>query len=461
MTAAHVARQELNGFQGRLIDRDDPDYEAARPVYNAMIDKRPGLIAQCASVEDVRSVVRYARKHGILLAVRGGGHNGAGFGTCDDGIVLDLAGLDGVSVDPAALTARVGGGATLAQLDAATGEHGLATPSGIISTTGVGGITLGGGLGHMTRTFGLAIDNLLEAEVVLADGEVVRASTTENEDLFWALRGGGGNFGIVTEFTFRVHPVGTVIAGPTFWDVSQGAEVLKAYRDFMRTAPRELNGFFLFASVPPGPPFPEELHLRKVCGVLWCYVGDEASAAAAMQPLLEATPEPLLHGPAPMPHAMIQGAFDGVYPAGDQWYWRADFFNEISDEAIAIHAKYGAAMPTWKSTMHMYPIDGAVHDVGNDDTAWGYRDANFSAVFAGVDPDPANAEAIKAWAVEYNEALKPYASGGAYLNMIMDEGPERVRESFKGNYDKLARVKAEYDPSNLFRVNQNIPPANN
>jgi FAD/FMN-containing dehydrogenase len=461
MTAAHVARQELNGFQGRLIDRDDPDYEAARPVYNAMIDRRPGLIAQCASVEDVRSVVRYARKHGILLAVRGGGHNGAGFGTCDDGIVLDLSGLHDVSVDPAARTVRVGGGATLAQLDAATGEHGLATPSGIISTTGVGGITLGGGLGHMTRTFGLAIDNLLEAEVVLADGEVVRASADQNEDLFWALRGGGGNFGVVTEFTFRLYPVGTVVAGPTFWAVEQAEDVLRAYRDFMPNAPRELNGFFLFTSVPPGDPFPQELHLRKVCGVVWCYVGDEASAAAAMQPMLDATPEPLLHGPAPMPHAMIQGAFDGVYPPGDQWYWRADFANEISDEAIALHAKYGAAMPTWKSTMHLYPIDGAAHDLGNDDTAWGYRDANFSAVFAGVDPDPANAEAIRAWAVEYNEALKPHGSGGAYLNMIMDEGPERVRASFKGNYDKLARVKAEYDPSNLFRVNQNIPPANN
>jgi FAD/FMN-containing dehydrogenase len=229
----------------------------------------------------------------------------------------------------------------------------------------------------------------------------------------------------------------------------------------MRTAPRELNGFFLFASVPPGDPFPPELHFHKVCGVLWCYVGDEASAAAAMQPMLDAAPEPLLHGPGPMPHAVIQGAFDGVYPKGDQWYWRAEFFNEITDEAIAIHAKYGAAMPTWKSTMHMYPIDGAVHDVGSDDTAWGARDASFSAVFAGVDPDPANAETIKAWAVEYNEALKPYGAGGAYLNMIMDEGPERVRASFKGNYDKLARVKAEYDPSNLFRVNQNIPPANN
>src|SRR3954451_12299614 len=459
MTAAHVARQELNGFQGRLIDRDDPDYEAERPVYNAMIDKRPGLIAQCASVEDVRSVVRYARKHDILLAVRGGGHNGAGFGTCDDGIVLDLSGLDSVSVDTAARTARVGGGATLAQLDAATREHGLATPSGIISTTGVGGITLGGGLGHMTRTFGLAIDNLLEAEVVLADGDVVRASSSQNEDLFWALRGGGGNFGIVTEFTFRLHPVGTVIAGPTFWDVSQGAEVLTAYRDFMRTAPRELNGFFLFASVPPGPPFPEELHLRKVCGVLWCYVRDEASAAAAMQPLLDALPEPLLHGPAPMPHPAIQGAFDAVYPAGDQWYWRADFVKEIPDEAVAVHAKFGAAMPTWQSTMHLYPIDGAAHDVGDSDTPWAYREARWATVSAGVDPDPANVGAIRDWTVDYFEALHPFSAGGAYVNMMMDEGQERVKASYRGNYDRLARIKAEYDPENVFRINQNIRPA--
>jgi FAD/FMN-containing dehydrogenase len=461
MTAAHAARQELMQFQGRLIGPDDSDYEAARPVYNAMIDRRPALIAQCATVEDVRSVVKAARKHDVLLAVRGGGHNGAGFGTCDDGIVLDLAPLNDVTVDPAARTVRVGGGATWGEVDRATGEHGLAAPSGIISTTGVGGLTLGGGLGHLTRSLGLAIDNLIAAQVVLANGEVVRASADENEDLFWALRGGGGNFGVVTEFTFRLHPVGTVIAGPTFWDVDQGAEVLRAYRDFMTSAPRELGGFFMFGSVPPGPPFPEELHLRKVCGVVWCYAGDEASAAEAMKPLLDATPEPLLHGVQPMPHAMLQGAFDGVYPAGDQWYWRADFVNEIPDEAIAIHARFGAAMPTWKSTMHLYPIDGAVHDVGADDTAWGYRGANFSAVFAGVDPDPANAETIRRWAIEYNEALRPYGAGGAYLNMIMDEGPDRVRASYSGNYDKLARVKAEYDPSNLFRVNQNIPPANN
>jgi FAD/FMN-containing dehydrogenase len=290
----------------------------------------------------------------------------------------------------------------------------------------------------------------------------VRASAEENPDLFWAIRGGGGNFGVVTSFLFRLHEVETVVAGPTFWPVEQGAEVLSAYRDFLPNAPRELTGFFLFGSVPPGPPFPEELHLRKVCGVVWCYAGaDEEAAAAAMAPLLDALPEPLLHGPGPMPHPAIQSAFDGVYAEGDQWYWRADFVKEIPDEAVEIHAKFGAEMPTWKSTMHMYPIDGAVHDVGPSDTAWSYRDATYGAVFAGVDPDPANADAIRRWSVDYQEALHPYSAGGAYLNMIMDEGPERVRASFKGNYDKLSRVKAEYDPSNLFRVNQNIPPANN
>jgi len=250
-----------------------------------------------------------------------------------------------------------------------------------------------------------------------------------------------------------------VIAGPTFWPVESGAEVLRAYRDFIPNAPRELNGFFLFGSVPPGEPFPEELHLRKVCGVVWCYAGDdEAAAAAAMKPLLDALPEPLLHGPAPMPHPAIQGAFDGVYPEGDQWYWRADFVNEIPDEAIEIHAKYGAEMPTWKSTMHLYPIDGAVHDVGAGDTAWAYRDSQFGAVFAGVDPDPANVDAIRRWSVDYQEALHPYSAGGAYVNMYMDEGQERVRASYGDNYDRLAEVKAKYDPDNTFRLNQNIQP---
>jgi FAD/FMN-containing dehydrogenase len=458
-SAANEAREKLGGFQGQIIGPDDGNYEEAREVFNGMIDRRPAVIARCANRDDVVLAVGFARDHGLLLAVRGGGHNGAGLGTCDGGLVVDLSGLKDISVDPDARTVRVDGGCTWGEVDGATGEHGLATPSGIISTTGVGGLTLGGGLGHLTRKCGLTIDNLLEAEVVLASGEVVRASRDEHPDLFWALRGGGGNFGVVTSFLFRLHEVGTVIGGPTFWPVEQGAEVLSVYREFLPTAPRELGGFFAFHIVPPAPPFPEELHMHKVCGVVWCYVGSEDDAAAAMAPLLDSLPEPAMHGVQAMPHAMLQGAFDGLYPPGDQWYWRADFVREIPDEAVALHAQYGEAIPTWKSTMHMYPIDGAAHDVAEDDTAWSYRDARWGSVFAGVDADAANVPSIRRWSIDYHEALHPYSAGGAYVNMMMDEGEERVRASYRGNYDRLAQIKRTYDPQNLFRVNQNIKPA--
>ncbi len=458
-TPAHAARQELTGFGGRLIGPDDATYEDDRKVYNAMIDKRPGLVARAATPDDVAAIVAFARKHDLLLAIRGGGHNGAGLGTCDDGVVLDLGALKEIEVDPKARTVRVGGGCTWGEVDRATNEHGLATPSGIISTTGVGGLTLGGGLGHLTRKFGLTIDNLLEADVVLASGERVRASADEHPDLFWALRGGGGNFGVVTSFVFRLHEVGTIVGGPTFWPVEDGAEVLSAYREFLPAAPRELNGFFAFTTVPPGPPFPEDLHLREVCGVVWCYVGSEEDGAKAMAPFLESVPEPLMHGVHSMPHSDLQGAFDGIYPAGHNWYWRADFVEEIPDEAVQIHAKFGAAMPTMQSTMHLYPIDGAAHDVDSADTAFNYRNAKWGSVFAGVDPDPANVEKIRRWSIDYFEALHPFSAGGAYVNMMMDEGQERVKASYGGNYDRLAAVKATYDPDNLFRVNQNIQPA--
>jgi FAD/FMN-containing dehydrogenase len=458
-TAAEAARRELgSSFSGDLTGPEDAGYAEARKVYNAMIDRRPALIARPADADGVAKVVGFARDHNLDLAVRGGGHNGAGLGTCDDGVVIDLASLREVQVDPQARTVRVGGGATWGEVDSATGEYGLATPSGIISTTGVGGLTLGGGLGHLTRTCGLAIDNLLEAEMVLASGERARVSSDEHPDLYWAIRGGGGNFGVVTEFMFRLHEVGNIFGGPTFWPVELGAEVLSAYREFLPSAPRELNGFFAFATVPPAPPFPEEIHLRKVCGVVWCYVGGEEAAASAMAPLLDATPEPLLHGVHAMPHAALQSAFDGLYPPGDQWYWRADFVKEIPDEAVEIHAKFGAELPTMKSTMHLYPIDGAAQDVGSSDTAWSYRDANYGSVFAGVDPDPANVDAIRKWSIDYFEALHPYSAGGAYVNMMMDEGQERVRASYRDNYDRLARIKATYDPDNLFHINQNVEP---
>jgi hypothetical protein len=458
-TPAAAARRDLAGFAGRLIMPDDADYDEARKVYNAMIDKRPALIARCAGPDDVARAIGFARDRDLPLAVRGGGHNGAGLGTCDDGVVIDLGLLNEVQVDPGARTARVGGGATWGVVDRATNAHGLATPSGIISTTGVGGLTLGGGLGHLSRGYGLAVDNLLAAELVLASGERVRASADEHPDLFWAIRGGGGNFGVVTAFTFRLHEVDTVIGGPTFWPVELAAEVLSAYREFLPAAPRELNGFFAFHTVPPGDPFPPEIHLRRVCGVVWCYVGSEEDAARAMAPLLDALPAPLMHGVQPMPHPVLQSAFDGLYPPGDQWYWRADFVDEIPDAAVELHAGHGAAMPTMKSTMHLYPIDGAVHDVGESDTAFSYRDSHWAAVFAGVDPDPANVGAIGAWSRGYQEALHPYSAGGAYVNMMMEEGQDRVRASYRGNYDRLARIKAEYDPGNLLRRNQNIMPS--
>jgi hypothetical protein len=459
MTPAEAARRELSAFEGQLIGPQDDGYEEARKVYNAMIDRRPALIARCAGPADVAKVVGFARDHDLPVAIRGGGHNGAGLGTCDDGVVIDLSLLRDVQVDPQGRTVRVGGGCTWGEVDRATGEHGLATPSGIISTTGVGGLTLGGGLGHLTRKFGLAIDNLLEAEMVLASGERVRASADEHPDLYWAIRGGGGNFGVVTAFTFRLHEVGDVVAGPTLWAMEQSAEVLSVYRDFLPSAPRELNGFFAYLSVPPGPPFPEELHMRKVCGVVWCYVGSEEDAAQAMAPMLDALPEPLLHGPHSVPHAGLQSAFDGVYPPGHQWYWRADFVKEIPDEAVEAHARFGAEMPTWQSTMHLYPIDGAAHDIGSSDTPWSYREAKWGSVFAGVDPDPANVGTIRDWTVDYFNALHPYSAGGAYVNMMMDEGQERVRASYRDNYDRLARIKATYDPENVFRINQNIQPA--
>ncbi|MEU6139359.1 FAD-binding oxidoreductase [Streptomyces sp. NPDC047081] len=459
-TIAQAARRELTDFTGELISPEDSGYEEARAVYNAMIDRRPALVARCADADAVARVIGFARAHDLPLAIRGGGHHGAGMGTVDGGVVADLSPLKEVRVDPEARTVRVGGGCVWGEVDRATNTYGLATPSGIVSTTGVGGIATGGGLGHLTRKCGLTIDNILEADVVLADGRQVRASAEENADLFWALRGGGGNFGVVTSFLFRLHKIDTVVAGPTFWPVEISADVLTAYRDFLPNAPRELNAFFLYGTVPPAPPFPEEIQLRKTAGVVWCYTGDDSAAAAReMAPLLDALPEPMLHAAGPMPHPDLQSMFDGLYPPGHQWYWRADFVDEISDEAVQLHAKFGAEVPTVQSTMHLYPIDGAAHDVGPDETPWGYRGATWSTVYAGVDPDPANAELIKRWAVDYSDALHPYSAGGAYVNMMMDEGQERVRASYRGNYERLARIKAELDPENVFRLNQNIRPS--
>jgi FAD/FMN-containing dehydrogenase len=454
-----AARRELSDFNGAITGAQDSGYDEARAVHNAMIDKRPAIVVRCGSPEEVARCIAFGREHSLPVAVRGGGHNGGGLGSVDDGIVIDLGGMADVAVDTGSNTVRVGGGATWGQVDGATAEHGRVTPSGIISTTGVGGLTLGGGIGHLTRRFGLTIDNLIGADVVLADGSQVHASATEHPDLFWALRGGGGNFGVVTTFEFQTHPLGaTVMAGPTFWPVEQTPEVMRFYREFLPAQPRELGGFFAEMTVPPVDLFPAELHLRKVCAVMWCIAGSPEEASQLLAPVHDVG-DVLLHGVGPVPHPALQSLFDALYPKGLQYYWRADFFNELSDELAEQHLKWGQTLPTMQSTMHLYPIDGAAHDVGADDTAFSFRDAQYAEVILGVDSEPANAATIRDWVVGYWEATHPYSAGGAYVNFMMDEGQERVRATYRGNYDRLARVKAQYDPNNVFSVNQNIRPA--
>jgi len=455
---AQAARSELRSYAGELIGPDDAGYDDARALFNAMIDKRPALIARCRTADDVAAVIAFAREHALPLAVRAGGHNGGGLGSVDDGVVCDLSHLKDISVDAAAGTVRVGGGCLWGEVDAATQPHGLAVPAGIISTTGVAGLTLGGGHGYLTRRYGLTIDNLLSAELVLADGRKVTASADEHPDLFWAIRGGGGNFGVAIEFTFRAQTVDTVVGGPTFWAIEDTEELLAAYREWLPSAPRNVMGFFNFHTVPPGPPFPEAIHLRKVCGVVWCVDGTDEEAERAMAPLLGVA-EPLMHGVGRMPLKDLNSAFDGLYGPGDQWYWRGDFVREIPDQAIAANRAWNERMPGFKCGSHLYPIDGAAHDVGVGDTAFAYRDVTWSQVFIGVDPDPAAADTLRDWTVGYWEELHPHSAGGAYVNFMMDEGQERVRATYGPNYDRLAQVKAAYDPDNVFRVNQNIHPA--
>jgi len=455
--AASATVAELGAsVRGEVIGPDDSRYEEARAVFNAMIDKRPAAIVRCVDVDDVRAGIRVARERGLTLAIRGGGHNGGGLGTCEGGLVLDLTPMSEVTVEPAAKMVRVQGGALLGEIDTATYEHGLAVPVGIISTTGVGGFTLGGGTGHLTRGYGLTIDHLVAATVVLADGSVVQADAEHEKDLFWAIRGGGGNFGVVTSFSFTCVPVKNVIAGPMFWPIERTEEILTWYRSFIGEQPGSLGGFFNFHSVPPVDMFPAEHHLKKVCGVVWCctdleHANELLAPARALEPIIDGV------GEVPLP--ALNSVFDGLYCPGDQWYWRADFIDAVPDEAVALNKEWGEKMPTWKSGMHMYPIDGPMSQIGNDETAWAYRDAKWVQVIVGVDPDPANAGALRDWCVGYHEALHPYSMGGAYVNMMMEEGQERVKASYRGNYDRLARIKTQYDPENFFRVNQNIRPA--
>lgn len=445
------------GFRGRVIAPGDPDYHTARSVHNGMIDKYPDLIVRCADEEDVVRAVNFAREHHLLLAVRGGGHNGAGLGVCDRGLVIDLSLMRHVEVDPGARTVRAQGGCLLGDLDAAAHPHGLAVPTGINATTGIGGLTLGGGLGHLTRFAGLTIDNLLEATMVLADGSVVRASATEHPDLFWAIRGGGGNFGVVTSFLFRAHPVHTVYGGPMFWHMDDAKAMMEWYQDFITKAPDSVGGFFAFHKIPPAPMFPEQYHLETMCGIVWSCIDEEE--ANEVFDTVRKFRRPLIDVVGPLPVPALQTMFDDLFAPGMQWYWKGDFVKHLSSEVMDVHIRHAHKIPNFFSGMHLYPVNGAAARVRNEDTAWNYRDATWSMVIVGISPDPAEKEMVTRFARDYWEELHPHGAGGAYVNFMMDEGSDRVKSTYGSNFEKLSRIKQRYDPGNLFCVNQNIKPS--
>jgi hypothetical protein len=446
-------------LRGALIGRGHPDYDEARKLYNGMIDKRPLLIARCSDVADVIAAVNFGRSQKLPVAIHGGGHNGPGFGSVDDGLVIDLTQMKGVRVDPVSRTVRAGPGCTSGDVDRATHPFGLAVPFGIVSTTGIAGLTLGGGSGHLTRKFGLTIDNLLEADVVLADGRFVTASKSANAELLWALKGGGGNFGVVTSFLYQAHPVGMVFAGPIAWEQSHAPAVMRAYRDFLPKAPEELGAFVGLKKVPSTAPFPIEFWGVRICLLVCCYNGPEEQAKKALAPLLDQLPVPALNWTGMMPYPVLQSMFDPLYPKGMQWYWRGDFVNALSDSAIEAHMEQAAKTPSELSLMHLYPINGAVHRVGKNESAWSARDSTWSMVIAGIDPDPQKAGSLTRWTKAYWDALHPFNPGAGYSNFMMnDEGDARVKATYGVNYDRLAALKKKYDPTNLFRVNQNIHP---
>jgi FAD/FMN-containing dehydrogenase len=457
MNEEAVARLRQN-LRGAVIGREDAGYDEARKLYNGMIDKRPLLVALCADAGDVMTAVNFGRDSNLPVAIRGGGHNGPGLGGVDDGLVIDLSMMKGVRVDPRNRTVRVGPGCTTGDVDHATHAFGQAVPFGIISTTGVAGLTLSGGHGYLSRQYGLAIDNLIEADVVLADGSFVTASETENAELLWALRGGGGNFGVVTSFLFRTNPAKMLYGGPIIFDLGDAGKVMRWYRDFQSGAPDDFSIWLGLQTVPPGNPFPEEHWNKKMCVLLVAHNG--ANAEAAVNAVRAALPKPLIDWAGPIPYPALQSMFDALYPKGLQWYWKGDFVRSLPDKAIDAHIEHAARVPSALSAMHLYPIDGAVHRKAGDDTAWGCRNATWSMVIVGVDPDPGKAAAVKKWARDYWAAVHPFDLAGAYPNFMMDdEGEARVKASYGDNYPRLAALKKKYDPANFFRVNQNIRPA--
>ena len=443
--------------RGQTITPGDGDYETARRVYNGMVDKRPEVIVRCTDVTDVIAAIEFAREHRVDLSVRGGSHSVPGFGTNDGGVVVDLAQMNGVRIDPRAQTARAEGGCTWGGFNHATYGFGLATTGGIIASTGIAGLTLGGGIGYLSRAFGLTCDNLISADVVTADGQFLVASQSENEDLFWALRGGGGNFGVVTSFKYQLHPVKDIVAGLFFFPVERARDLLEFYREFIQTAPEELGMFPAFQIAPPLPFIPQSDHGKTFVIAVCCWAGAPERAEQIFAPIRGVAPL-VAEMVAPMPYPVLNGMFDPLLPAGLQHYWKSDFAAELTDSAIKAHVEYGPKVPVVNSTMHIYPINGACNRVASDATAFAYRDAKFATVIAGMWPDPADNEKNVKWVKDYYRAVHPNSLAGGYVNFMAGDDQDRIRDNYKGNYDRLVAIKRKYDPTNLFHMNQNIQP---
>jgi FAD/FMN-containing dehydrogenase len=450
LVADSALRTFAAAFRGQLIRPEDTEYEGARQVWNGMIDRKPGLIAQCTSVHDVATAVRFARDHKLLVAVRGGGHSASGLGVCDDGLVIDLSLLQDVQVDPGLQIARAGGGTTYGKFDAATQAHGLATTGGLISTTGLGGLTLGGGLGWLMRSYGMACDNLTGVELVTADGTIKRASAADNAELFWGVRGGGGNFGVVTTLEYQLHKVGPVLAGMLVHPFGRAREALRFYRDFTQTAPDELTVFAGLMHSPEGMP---------IVAFVLCYNGDLAEGERVLRPLRAFGP-PLADQVTTMPYVALQSMLDRGFPGGMQVYWRSEFLKQLSDDAIDVLIDQFGKVTSPLSALLLEHFGGAVRRVHPDETAYDQRDADYNLVMVTRWTDPAEKDRHTAWARELNDAVRPFLTGRLYVNYIgVGESADRVRAAYgAGKYERLVELKRKYDPTNLFRVNQNIRP---
>jgi len=446
--------------RGMVVTSGDEGYEDARRVYNAMHDRRPKVVVQAADEADVIAAVRFARDNDLELAVRGGGHSVPGFGACDGGLVIDLGRIRFALVDPDGRTVRMGGGSVLGDMDHATYTYGLATPAGFNSTTGIGGLTLGGGIGpYLGRKYGLTCDNLISANVVTADGERATASAGENEDLFWALRGGGGNFGIVTSFQYRLHELAGFFGGPIFFELDAAPDVMRTFRDYTADAPREFGGFVGFHIAPPLPFIPEDRHGDTLFAAVVSWCGPQDQAEQMLQPLRDAGPVVAEHV-GPVPYPALQSAFDPLLPPGLQHYWKSDFVAELTDEAIDVHMEHGPKVPSVHTAVHLYLVNGAVHDVDVDETAFPVRDAHFSLNIAGIWPDAEDNDANIGWVRDYYEAIHPHSGyEGGYTNFMADDDQNRTQDNYGPNYDRLQKAKARWDPDNVFHLNQNIPPA--